>query len=301
MKVIEPKQEHVDAQHRCLPITISPERAEALAKQDAAVEEAVDRLISDQKILIDPAHQQRQASTEPVAFKLGPNTYALHRNFFYFQNAPSAEPSDGTVSISLQWPCMEPLPQGFNFADNADSSKRAILITVRHLNPGRITVPEAMRRSILPLDPQNDEQEADPLESLDQRFKGDAIYGGLTPYFANLDAIERYLLARHPSNAQAHSRENARLLGKDWYIQHKSTDFPSSVIKCDNREIADGLIVDGNAVADDPTVQRRASCNHQFALPDRELVIEMSYARAFLPDWQRLEQRVDALLTPSQP
>lgn len=301
MRTIEPQQDHVAAEHRCPPITISAERAQALAKQDAAVEQAVDRLIADQDVAIDPKHDARQRSAEPVPFKLGRNTFSLYRNFFYFQNAPSEVPRDGTVSLSLQWPCMEPLPQGFNFADDQHASMRAVLITVRHLDPERITVPIAMQRSTVPLDPENKEQLANPLENLDLRIEGDAVHGQLTPYFADLDAVERYLRDRHPSNARAYSRENARQLAKDWYIRPGPDNYPLSVIKCDSREIADGLIVEGNTVKDDPATQRRASCNHQFALPDRELIVEMSYARAFLPDWLRIEERVSALLRPIEP
>ena len=105
-RTVEPKQQHVAAENRCPPITISAERAKALVVENAAVERAVNRLIADQNIAIDPEHHARQASTQPVPFKLGPNAFALHRNFFYFQNAPSAAPADGTVSLSLQWPCL---------------------------------------------------------------------------------------------------------------------------------------------------------------------------------------------------
>lgn len=298
MRTIEPEQQHVPAAHRCPPITISAERAKVLVIENAAAERAVDRLIADQNIAIDPEHHARQASTQPVAFKLGPNTFALHRNFFYFQNAPSAVPSDGTVNLSIQWPCLEPLPQGFNFADDKDASMRAILITVRYLDPDRVTVPVAMQRTLLPLDPESPAQRANPLENLELRLRGDAMPDGLVPYYADLDAVVRYLRDRHPGNERAHSRENALQLSKDWYVRRGADDVPHSVIKCDNREIPDGLLIEGPLVKDDPAVQRRAACDHQLALPTLGIVVEMSYARAFLSDWRRIEQRIEALLRP---
>jgi hypothetical protein len=297
-RIIEPKQQHVAAEHRCPPITISAERAKALVVENAAVELAVNRLIADQNIAIDPEHQARQASTQPVPFKLGPNAFALHRNFFYFQNAPSAAPTDGTVSLSLQWPCLEPLPQGFNFADDEDASMRAILITVRYLDPERIAVPIAMQRTLLPLDPGSPAQRANPLENLELRLRGEAMPDGLVPFYADLDAVVRYLRDRHPGNERAHSRENALQLSKDWYVRRGADGVPRSVIKCDNREIPDGLLIEGPLVKDDPAVQYRASCDHQYALPALGIVVEMSYARAFLPDWQRLEERLERLLQP---
>lgn len=301
MRTVEPKQQHLATQYRCPPITISAERAKALVTENAAAERAVDRLIANQNIAIDPDHQARQASTQPVAFKLGPNTFAVQRNFFYFQNAPSAVPSGGTVSLSIQWPCLEPLPQGFNFADDKDASTRAILITARYLNPERITVPVAMQRALLPLDPESTAQRANPLENLDLRLQGDAVHEGLVPYYADLQAVERYLRDRHPNNARAHSRENVLQLSKDWYVRRGPGSDPHSVIKCDNRELPDGLVIEGPLVKDDPAVQRRAACDHQFALSKLGIVVEMSYARAFLPDWRRIEQRIEALLQPIDP
>ncbi|MCD9098121.1 hypothetical protein LU699_12730 [Luteimonas fraxinea] len=297
--VIEPDQQHVPLRYRCPAISISPARAQAHVSQDAAVERAVDRLIADQNIAIDPEHQARQASTQPVPFKLGPNTFALHRNFFYFQNAPSAVPSDGTVSLSLQWPCLEPLPQGYNFAEDDDASMRAILITARYLDPERITVPVAMQRALLPLDPRSPAQRSNPLESLDMRLQGDIAHGRLVPYYADIGAVQRYLRGRHPGNVRAHSRENALQIAKDWYIRRSTDAATLSVIKCDNREIPDGLQIEGSLVKDDPGVQRRASCDHLYALPALGMVVEMSYPRAFLLDWSRIEQRIEALLRPT--
>lgn len=299
MRTIEPEQEHVAAEHRCPPITLSVEQIQALAREDAAVEQVVDRLIADQSIAIDPEHQARQASTQPLAFKLGPNTFALRRNFFYFQNAPSAAPTDGVVSLSVQWPCLEPLPQGFNFADDKDASMRAISITARYLDPERITVPAAMQRTLLPLDPESPAQRSNPLENLGMRLQGDAVHGELVPYYADVGAVERYLRDRHPGNARAHSRENSVRLSKDWYVRRGPGGDPLSVIKCDSRELPDGLVIEGPLVKDDPKVQRRATCDHQFALPTLGIVVEMSYARAFLPDWSRIEQRIEALFRPT--
>ena len=225
---------------------------------------------------------------------------SIIQNYFYFQNAPSAAPIDGTVSLSLQWPCLEPLPQGFNFADDKDASMRAILITVRYLDPERITVPVVMQRALLPLDPEQPAQRANPLENLDLRPQSDPVHGELVPYYADLEAVQRYLRDRHPGNPRAHSRENAVQLSEDWYVRRGPDGLPLSVIKCDNRELPDGLVIEGPLVKDDPVVQRRATCDHKFALPALGIVVEMSYARAFLSDWSRIEQRVGQLLQPVQ-
>ena len=158
----------------------------------------------------------------------------------------------------------------------------------------------ALQRALLPLDPASPAQRANPLDNLDLRLQGDAVHGELVPYYADLEAIQRYLRDRHPGNARAHSRENAVQLSKDWYVRRGTDGVPLSVLKCDNRELPDGLVVEGPLVKDDPAVQRRASCDHQFALPTLGIVVEMSYARAFLSDWSRIEQRVGQLLQPLQ-
>ena len=107
----------------------------------------------------------------------------------YFQNAPSASPTNGTVSLSIQWPCMEPLPQCFDFADHKVTSMRAILITARYLDPEHVTVPTVMQRALLPLDPTSPAQRSNPLESLDLRLQGDIAHGRLVPYYADVGAV----------------------------------------------------------------------------------------------------------------
>ena len=193
---------------------------------------------------------------------------------------------------------LEPLPQGFNFTDDKDASMRAILITVRYLDPKRITVPVVMQGALLPLDPEQPAQYANPLENLDLRLQGDPVHEELVPYYADLDAVQRYLRDRHSSNARAHSRENAVQLSRDWYVRRGPGGDPLSVIKCDNRELPDGLQIEGSIVKDDPAVQRRASCDHQYALPALGIVVEMSYPRAFLPGWRRVEERLERLFQP---
>ena len=290
-QILEPKQDHVPAEYRCPPVVIPKARAQALAAEEGMLGRMVDSLIADGEIPVDPEHAQRQRSKEPVPFMLGPHTFRLHRNFFYFQNAPSFKPSDNSVSVSLQWPCLEPLPQGHDFADNPDTSVRAIRANIDYIG---VPLGEVMRRRIEPIDPDDPKKRADPMENLDLRIRGEPIHGGLTPYYADIDKVAAYFKEHHP---RAADRENILSHAKEWYLRHGAESYPLTVIKCDSREIADGLIVERNTVRDDPDVSRRAACAHEFAIPEFGINVRMSYRRVFLSDWQRLEQRVRLLLT----
>lgn len=293
---IEPEQSHVPAQFRCPAVEILETRAKELASSDAEYERVVDRMTSSGNLSVDPEHQGRQELAGPVPFELGPNRFALDRKFFYFQNAPAAVPADRSVALSLQWPCFEPLPVRFDFADHPDTSVRAISIKVQHVNPERVSVESAMRRRIEPLDPTDPRQRADPLTNLDLRIAGNEVYGGLVPYYADVDAVERHLGDRVPNGVRR--RELAIGSSVDWFVRMDEKGAPQTFIACGNRALPDGLIVSGNVVSNAPGVARRQSCDHTVSLPELDIIVRMSYMRAFLSDWNRLEHRVTELLTP---
>lgn len=293
---IEPEQSHVPAQFRCPGVEVSEPRSSELARRDAQHERIIERLIGDGDLSVDPEHQGRQELDGPVPFELGPHRFALERKFFYFQNAPAAVPADKSVALSLQWPCFEPLPAGFDSADHPDTSVRAVSIKVEYLDPERVSVERVMRRQIEPLDPTDPQHRAHPLTNLDLRIAGEEVHGGINPYYADVDAFERHLGDR--VNNEERRRDLALGSSVDWFLRPDHEGAPRTFISCGNRALPDGLIVIGNVVTNDPQAPRRQLCDHTFSLPKLDIIVRMSYMRVFLPDWDRLEQRVEQLLTP---
>lgn len=292
---IEPEQSHVPVEYRCPAVEISEARSTDLASGDARYERVVERMISDGELAVDPEHRRRQGMEGPVPFALGPHRFALDRKFFYFQNAPAAVPTDQSVTLSLQWPCFEPLPVRVDFADHPDTSVRAVSINVEYVAPERVSIESVMRRQVEPLDPADPGQRAHPLMNLDLRIGGDEVHGGLKPFYADVDAFERHLGGRVSNERRR--RELALGSSVDWFVRVNDKGAPRTFIACGNRALPDGLIVSGNVVTDDPAIPRRQSCDHALSLPELDIIVRMSYMRAFLPDWGRLEQRVEQLLT----
>ena len=47
-------------------------------------------------------------------------------------------------------------------------------------------------------------------------------------------------------------------------------------------------------------VFRRATCSHEFFIPEYKAMVNLHYQRLVMPDWQRIETRIRSLLHESE-
>jgi hypothetical protein len=80
---------------------------------------------------------------------------------------------------------------------------------------------------------------------------------------------------------------------KDWYIARDARGKLETLIKCDSRELPDGLTIQGDRVVDAGT--GNASCDHSIVIGEDNLSVSIEYNRVFLKDWKRIEDRVRTL------
>lgn len=224
----------------------------------------------------------------PVEARLGPNRYRIPANYFYTQMGPDFQDN---FSLVVLWPDLQPLPPGVDFADARDTSIRAINISPYYID--RVPIGTLLEKGIRP---RNKNDKDDPLDNLHLRVRGEPLYG-LTPYYADHAKVEAYFLR----NGYPTDREHLHRWMKDWYLARDANGGLSAVIKCDTRELPDGVLVQEGRAFEDPNARGNTSCTHEFILAEQNVSVSVTYMRAFLPDWKRIEAHARLLLTPSQP
>jgi len=224
--------------------------------------------------------------------KLGPHRFCLPAKLF---NGPHQPWSNGTeLGFVLDWPSLEPLPLGFDMYKDNDRFLAILGIEVSY--PDRLTDEQMRvfpRGWIEPFDPTDPEQRADPAENLDLRIKGDPVHG-LTPYRTDVDSLRRYYEKVYGANSRATEPDN--LVSEDWLVDMGPDGIPRTVLKCSPQAVPDGVRMDGGRMVSIPEVFRRATCTHQFAIPEYRAVVELDYQRMVMPDWRRIETRIRTLL-----
>ncbi|QDH71364.1 hypothetical protein FKV23_15650 [Lysobacter alkalisoli] len=287
--VIEPRQDHAPAEFRCPPVTIPAERMKEIEAERAFYERMVDSMIEDGDLPVEPGYKWEGHSDRPIEFLLGPHRFWMPHNIM--QSRPGSRPLDD-VRISFQWPCMEPLPPGVDYADHPEHFLRSISPVIAYRDPERFSLRDRMQSFVEPIDPDNPKHRSDPMENLDLRIQGEPVYG-LESFYADLEKVEAFLTETY---SERPSRENLIRNSKEWYLRMGDTGYPMTVLKCDSREEPDGLLIDGNQVVNDPANRRRAMCDHFFAIPEWNLHTRITYPRVFMRDWKRIESRVRDLL-----
>ena len=233
---------------------------------------------------LDPAtaaYQQHGYNDKPVETRLGPHRYLIPANYFYDQIGPDFQ---GGVALSVQWPDLQPLPPATNFHNDMETFYKAIRIVVDYIDRVPIdTLLERMTRAGGASDARDD-----PNENLHLRIEGEPIHG-LTPYYADLGKIESHF---HKTGAYT-NRERLLAWAKDWYVARDTHGKLTTLIKCDSRELPDGLTIQGDGVVDGET--NNASCEHSMVIAGDNISVSIGYNRVFLKDWKRIEDRVRAL------
>lgn len=223
-----------------------------------------------------------------VPATIGTHRFAFPKNLYYQQSGPDA--SDG-VMLGVQWPALEPLPQGVDYHANTASFISHINIDISAAS--RLSDDQykrVLQRYIEPINPENESAKADPSQNLNLRIKGDPTFG-LTPYLADFDKLKPYYDKVHGPGSPAIKPEH----NDDWFVRMGADGIPTTVIICSSRLLPDGVkIVDGRIVDDD--TPRRSTCFHSFLIPELRLVVDMSYLRAVMHDWQRIESKVRSII-----
>ena len=218
---------------------------------------------------------------QPVEACLGPNKFMIPMHYFTHQAGPDFQ---GSIGVSLRWPTLEPLSPGEAGAEDFFEKHSSNMIDVGVDYIDRIPIKNYLPNSIKP---QHDFEIGDPAEDIDLRIKGEVIYG-LTPYYADLMAIKKYLMDNGYKNT---SHENIVRNGDDWYLAFDAAGEVSTMITCDNREIPGTRLIDGQLEDTQPGVNR-GMCDHAFVMEKYKLIFRASYLRAYLQDWKRIEDTV---------
>jgi hypothetical protein len=223
--------------------------------------------------------------------ELGSHRFCLPARLFNGSYMPRGNGTE--VGFVLDWPSLEPLPEGFDMYKNTNRFLAALRIRMSY--PDRLSDEQIRvfpRGWIEPFDPSNPVQRANPAENLDLRIKGDLVYG-LTPYYTDFDALQRYYIKRYGPDTRAAEPES--LMNHDWFVDMGAGGIPRTVLKCSPQGVPDGVRMEGDRMIDLPDGFWRATCDHQFSMPEYKVVVELLYQRMVMSDWRRIEMRIRSL------
>lgn len=223
---------------------------------------------------------------------LGPHRFRLPMNIFDGQDGYNPE---GTVILlALRWPTLEALPMGVNYHDINEDFISTIRIAVTYFS--RLSDEQArdfLRHNIHPGSGADRFTREDPADNLELRLKGDAHHG-LTPYYLDTERLKAYYSKEF--GPQSPAVTNADDWGEDWYVRMDDRGIPLTHISCTTRLRPDGVAIIDHRPVDDVPARSRATCTHQFILPQYKALVSVDYLRVMLPDWKRMEDRVIAIL-----
>ncbi|MDV3469067.1 hypothetical protein RZA67_10030 [Stenotrophomonas sp. C3(2023)] len=270
---------------RALPVVIT--LAFALSACAKAEPRKPPRLLTNEQgcsITID--NQPLDSGQIPVPMAracVGPYALMLPQNYFDMQTGPY---HDGSFSLALEYPSLEPFKPGERRNLSVDVSIRTVSISY-----GYISGPdpaEALRHSYTPMVPGRE----DPAESLETRIQGAAVYG-LTPYYVDMDRVHAYQRAN--GWRETPSDEDDVFL-RDWFVSRDDAGAIDQVIKCTRREVTES----GVEYRDGKMVKKRirgfAECDQVFLINGRNVIVRINYSREGLPRWPEIKARAIALL-----
>ena len=224
---------------------------------------------------------------DPVEAHLGPHVYRIPANYFRDQMGPNF---DGSFSLMVQWPDLQPLPPGARRGQDMETFDKQVTIAPYYTD--RVPIETFLeQRTRFPV-AEDSLTYQDPRKRLDLMDAKEAMFG-LTPYRVNLDR-----LAEHAKREEAYYGYPSRTgpeTYKDWYVARDAQGGLATLIKCDPREMQDGLVIQGDRVlAEGP--HRISTCTHEFVIAEDQITVSMDYVRIFLKDWKRIEDRARGLL-----
>ena len=230
----------------------------------------------------------------PVDVKLGPNTFRIPANYLDSQIAPW--PGEG-VSLVIEWPDMGPSAPGARAEPRTNNFLKEIGVSIDYLD--RLPIEDVMNRRVTN-DGHTDEgslERRDPTSRLELRV-AQPEQMGLTPYAVNEDLRIAYAREQEAQSGRPFPRNLA--FEPDWFVARSSDGQISTFIKCDNpTHRKDGVTLRGDEVTS-ADGELAALCTHYFVDIQSKLSIRLSYKRAFLRDWKKMEAAVRNVLARSK-
>lgn len=223
-------------------------------------------------------------TTDLVEGRVGPNRFRFPANFYYDQIGPDFQ---GSVSLILLWPRLEPVPPGIGFHDHQNLFDRRITASLNYVDA--VPIEGLLDRKLQPM---SEYEVGDPLETLELRRRGKPVHG-LTPYYTDFEKLEIWHRARYGDVPPA-VLDRSSSLNDDWYVARGRDGKVTTYVECTSHEVTDGIRFEGDRVvhAKPPIAQ----CMHFFTLPGKRIEVWLRYKRAFLHDWRRIEHRVRTVL-----
>ncbi|MDV3469921.1 hypothetical protein RZA67_14445 [Stenotrophomonas sp. C3(2023)] len=225
----------------------------------------------------------RQIPVPKARACVGPYALVLPRNYFSTQTGPQ---HDGSFSLALEYPSLEPFKPGERRNLSVDVSIRTVRISYDYISA--FEPAEALRRIYTPMVPRRE----DPAESLETRIQGEAVYG-LTPYYVDMDRVHAYQRANGWRETPS-DEDNVFLT--DWFVSHDVTGAIDQIIKCTRREITesgaeyrDGKMVKNNVIG-------FARCEQTFFIEAMGTIVQLKYPREGMANWRQMKARATALL-----
>ncbi len=235
-----------------------------------------------------PTAAPAEATSPLVDFELGPHRFALPANYFVDGGGPDFQ---GSVTLALHWPSLEPYPPGQPYASFTTGPMRnqRVIVSLDYID--RVPIDELPERHVKLGPGQNAD---DPGENLALRDRLPDRFG-LEHYVVDFDRFHAWI-NRFPGHRYV-PRDD--LVGRtyDWFIARDAQGRVRTVVMCDDSREPDGEEIQGDALVEIPGRAQAPQCSAQlFAMPEYSLALRASYSRPLLRDWQRVEATVRQLM-----
>lgn len=240
------------------------------------------------------SHKWQGYSDKPVDACIGPYHFRFPMNHYYDQIGPDFQ---GWTTLVFQWPSLEAYPPGVNFHSTMDDFLRSVAVGVDFLE--RIpddAYPAFLNRFVSKVG--RSDYVDHPTREIALRISGDPAHG-LELHQVDIALYRSYMHRVHGHDPSKPLNYQNSLID-DWYLRRDSDGNVATLISCTRREYPESYtLVQGEAVPI-PGAKGNPTCSHQFLVPEFKMVVDVSYNRAFLPHWRRVEDRIRTLLVTSR-
>ncbi|RMH94531.1 hypothetical protein EBB59_02345 [Lysobacter pythonis] len=261
--------------------------AEPAPPADKKIERKIDMSTLKEPLVIGPTVGDYTYTNAPKLARLGPHRFMIPANYFTDQIGPDFQ---GSVSMELVWPKLEPLPPGRRREMSMNEFRRQIRAGFTYID--RRPLQEAMDsdgRSF------SDDPilRQDPTDNISHRTRGEDVLGLERWYVSEADKARYLKLIEGQRDRYAWPVNPWDI--EDWFVRRDAQGHNLTFIRCDPPSKPDGLIIQGDDVVKDEN-PRVAQCSHSFAIPEYGLSVEVDYPRVLMRDWARIEARYRELM-----
>ncbi|CAD7378710.1 Smlt3025 familytype IV secretion system inhibitor [Xanthomonas arboricola] len=229
-------------------------------------------------------------SDAPVDVKLGPNTFRIPANYLDSQIAPW--PGEGATLV-IEWPGMTPTPPGARANPRTNDFRKEISVSIDYIDRAPIETSLERLSSNEAITEDGSVERRDPRDRLDLRIAQTETMGLM------LYTIDEAKMAGFSKEYEArYGKPPTRNPGyeDDWYAARGPKGNLTTFIKCDSKKFrGDGVRLEGDQVINEDGAVS-AGCFHYFSDIENKLSIRLTYKRAFLKDWKRMEDAVRDVL-----